>query len=229
MAITAVQHQYVVPGSPGTTATLVVTGAIAAGDLLVLAIGVADGSHTLVISSVTDSAGNTWTHATGGTLGGNNLGDLKQEIYYAKNCLASSAGTNTITVAFNSVSMANIDIRFTEFSGCDTTAPFDVGAGAVGTSTSPSSGAATTTATGDLVYGAGMTDGAMSAAGSGFTLLDITSPNGDISEYKIAGAPGSQTATATSSSAGWVMQMACFKAAAVVATSPNAIFYGMDF
>ncbi len=68
------------------------TLAQAAGDLNVVVIGWGDTTST--ITSVTDSAGNTYAPAVAPTQGTG----LTQAIYYAKNIKASAANTNTVTV-----------------------------------------------------------------------------------------------------------------------------------
>ena len=92
---------------------------------------------TYAVSSVVDSKGNVYTKAIGPTT----TSGLSQSIYYAKNI---AAGTNTVTVTFNQAA-AYPDVRILEYSGLDPSAPLDVTAGAVGSGTSASSGAATTT------------------------------------------------------------------------------------
>ena len=70
---------------------------------------------------------------------------------------------------------------------------------------SPSAGA--------LIFGAGITGGVFSAAGTNFTTRIITF-DGDIAEDRIVTAAGPYSAIAPlSGSAGWVMQVAAFKAA----------------
>jgi hypothetical protein len=128
---------------------------------------------TSTVSSVSDSRGNTYTQA-GTTVTGTGL---RQAIYYARNI---AGGSNTVTVGFNQAA-AFVDVRILEYSGLDPTSPLDVTAGAAGTSTSPNSGAATTTAANELIFGAGITSGGFTGAGTGFTSRIITA-DGDIAE-----------------------------------------------
>jgi hypothetical protein len=172
-----------------------------AGDLNVVAVGWGD--TTSAVSSVTDSRGNTYTRAVGPTV---NAG--QQSIYYAKNI---AAGANTVTVTFNQAA-SYPDVRILEYSGLDTTNPLDVTAGAVGTGTAASSGAATTTVANELIFGTGTAGGnGFSAAGSGFTsrVLNIY---GSLAEDKIVTGTGSNSTTGTVASSTWIMQMATFKA-----------------
>ena len=63
-----------------------------------------------------------------------------------------------------------------EYSGLDPANPLDVKAGAAGSGTSASSGAATTTSANDLIFGAGMTIAHFTGAGTGFVSRIITAP-----------------------------------------------------
>ncbi|MGC2230440.1 MAG: hypothetical protein WBA09_02985, partial [Candidatus Acidiferrum sp.] len=156
---------------------------------------------TATVQSVTDSVGNTYNLAIGPTSGT----ALRQSIYYASNI---SGGTNTVTVTFSQAA-AYPDIRILEYKGVTT---LDVTAGASGSSTTPNSGSATTTAANELIFGADTIFTTTAAAGSGFTSRIITSPDSDLVEDKIVSATGANSATATLSSSGpWVMQMVTFK------------------
>ena len=86
---------------------------------------------------------------------------ISQAIYYAKNIKAAAAGTNTVTVTFSAATAVSSTSARLEYSGLDPVNPFDVGASASGTSTSASSGAVTTTAARELIFGAGMTHAAL--------------------------------------------------------------------
>ena len=179
----------------------------AAGDTNILAIGW--NNATSNITSVTDSMQNTYQLAVA-TARGNGL---SQAIYYAKNIKAAAAGKNAVTVTFNTAA-PYIDLRGTEYSGLDPTNPLDAGHSASGRSATADSGAVTTTTATELVFGAGMTTGAFSAAGTNFTSRIITSPDADIVEDRSVAATGSYNATAPLGSAAWVMQVATFKNAA---------------
>jgi IPT/TIG domain len=155
------------------------------------------------VKSVTDSRGNTYARGVGPTVGK----ALTQSIYYATNI---AGGRNTVSVTFNQNAVYP-DVRVLEYSGLDSTSPLDVTAAAAGNSRNGNSGPATTTALNELIFGAGMTFGGYSAAGSGFTKRVITN-FGDIAEDTTVLAGGSYSATAPlSSSVPWVMQMAAFR------------------
>ena len=215
VTITFVEQNSATPQSPTATVAVAFTTAQTAGDLNVVVVGWND--TTATVQSVKDSAGNTYSLAIGPTSGT----ALRQSIYYAPNILA---GANTVTVTFSQAA-AYPDIRILEYRGVNAV---DVTAGAVGSSTAASSGAATTTVASELVFGADIVQTTTASAGSGFTSRVITAQDGDIAEDKVVTATGSNSATATLGSAGpWVMQMVTFfalsgPAPTVTSVSPNS-------
>ena len=84
-----------------------------------------------------------------------------------------------------------------------------------------SSGALTTTAAGDLLFAAGASTVAVTAAGTGWTTRSTVS--GNRTQDRVATAPGPYTATATQNGTGWVTRMVAFRAAASSSdtTSPS--------
>src|SRR5262249_54334480 len=79
-----------------TSVAVTYTGAQSAGNLNVVIVGWNSTSAT--VSSVTDTAGNTYTLAVGPTVYQD--GGLSQAIYYAKNIASAGAG-NAVTVRFS--------------------------------------------------------------------------------------------------------------------------------
>ena len=200
-----VQVKSATPQGASSSVAVTYSAAQTAGNLNVVEVGWND--TTSSVSSVTDSNGNSYALAVGPTRGTG----LSQSIYYAKNIVG---GSNTVTVTFSKAA-AIVDLRALEYSGLDTGNPLDATAGASGTGTSGNSGAATTSSANELIVGAGMTLGAFTKAGTGFTSSIITSPDADIAEDLITTATGSYSATApTSTSTSWVMQMAAFQGGA---------------
>jgi hypothetical protein len=114
-----------------------------------------------------------------------------------------------VTVKFNQRA-AYPDVRILEYSGASTTNPLDSSAAAIGTGTVANSGPATTTAANELIFGAGTTGTAFSAAGSGF-VTRIINVFGNIAEDEKVTTVGSYSATAATGSSAWVMQVATFK------------------
>ena len=200
-----VQVNAAVPQTNQSSVPVTYTSAQTAGNTNILAIGW--NNATSNITSVTDSAGNTYQLAVPTARGAG----LSQAIYYAKNIKTAAAGTNTVTVAFNTAT-PYVDIRALEYSGLDTVNPFEIGTSASGTSATASSGTVTTTTANALIFGAGMTLGGFSTAGTNFTTRIITAPDADIAQDRIVTTTGAYSATAAVTGA-WVMQVATFKAA----------------
>jgi hypothetical protein len=200
-----VQAAAVTPQSPQTQATLTFASAQVAGDTNIIVIGWSDATSNIV--SITDSAGNVYQLAAPTTRGS----AVSQAIYYASNIKAAAAGSNTLTVTFNT-SAQYIDLRAAEYSGLAAN-PVDVTASATGTSATASTAAVTTTQDHELVFAAGTTWGTFIAAGTNFTNRLITIPDGDIMEDRFVTSKGSYSATASlAGSAAWVMQVVTFKA-----------------
>jgi hypothetical protein len=186
------------PQSPTVTVAVTFPGAQTAGNLNIVVVGWNDTSSA--VTSVKDSAGNTYTLAIGPTSGT----ALQQSIYYASNIVG---GSNKVTVTFNQAAVYP-DVRILEYHGVTT---LDANAGASGNSTAANSGNATTTSANELIFGANTVFTLTGTTGTGFTSRIITS-DGDIAEDKVSTTAGSNSAAATLSSAGpWVMQMVTFK------------------
>ncbi len=198
------------PQTPVAAVGATFPNAQAAGDTNVVIIGW--NNATSNVTSVTDTAGNTYAVAAPTVRGTG----LSQAIYYATNIRAAVAGTNTVTVTFNTAT-AYPDLRILEYGGLDPVSPFDKAASAAGTSTAANSGSVTTTSPNELLVGGGTTARKFTAAGSGYTLRVVTAQDGDIAEDRSVTATGSYSATAPNSfSSPWVMQLATFR----VATNP---------
>jgi len=214
VAISFAQVASATPQSPTATIAVSYPAAQTAGDLNVVAVGWNDTTST--VQSVKDSGGNSYLLAIGPTIGT----ALQQSIYYAP---AIVGGGNTVTVTFNQAA-ALPDIRILEYRGVTT---LDVTAGASGSSTAASSGAATTTNANELVFGANMVAAQNKTVGTGFTSRIITVPDSDLAEDKIVTAAGSNSATATLTAAGpWVMQMATFSAVSGPAPTVSGVAPG---
>lgn len=128
-----------------------------AGDLLVV------GVQFPGVTTISDSAGNTWQTAfvlwpTGSAAG--------LRIYYAENCKAS-AGTNTVTVT------STTRIAIAEYSGMAASLSYGSAAQSNTTLSTPSFNVTT----GDLIVGLGWSSGFNIGAGSGMTLREKTSDN----------------------------------------------------
>ena len=199
------QSDYSTPQTSQTSVGVKFNSAQVAGDINVIVVGWNDSTAT--VSSVVDTAGNTYARAVGPTVVS---GSGSQSIYYAKNIAQSAAGANTVTVTF-SAAAAYPDIRILEYSGADPSNPVDVTAASSGNSATSSSGSATTTNATDLIFGANLVLSSTTGPGSGFTSRVITMPDGDIAEDEMVTTLGTYSATAPLASAEWIMQMVAFR------------------
>ena len=203
--ISYVQGTYSTPQSPQTSVSVTYSSAQTAGNLNVVVVGWNDSNAT--VTRVADSKGNTYTRAVGPTI---QSGVASQSIYYAKNIVAASARTNTVTVTF-STAAAYPDIRILEYSGADPNNPVDVTSANYGNGSACNSGSATTTNATDLILGASIVQ-TMTGTGGGYTRRILTQPDGDIAEDQMTTAMGNYSATASvNPSAQWIMQMVAFR------------------
>ncbi|HTM89353.1 MAG TPA: IPT/TIG domain-containing protein [Terriglobales bacterium] len=200
--ITFVQVAAATPQGSATTVSVPYSLAQTQGNLNLVVVGWNDTSAS--VSSISDSAGNTYLLAIGPTT----ASGARQSIYYAKNI---KGGSNMVTVNFSQAA-SSPDVRVLEYSGASTTSPLDVTAGASGSSTTANSGLATTTAANELIFAADTIATGTPGPGTGFTARIITQPDSDIAEDKIGSTAGTYSATAPVSPSGyWVMQMVTLK------------------
>lgn len=123
--ISLVNHTVFAEGGIGAIHTFSIS-ATGSGHLVVLGIGFSqNGGGTIVVSSVTDNAGNSYAAVPGSF--SRNGSNGTSDIWYAKN---SAAGATSITVTFN----ATVDTYLVlyEFSGVNTSTPVDTGTGSSG-------------------------------------------------------------------------------------------------
>jgi 5-hydroxyisourate hydrolase-like protein (transthyretin family) len=171
------------------------------------------------VFTVTDSIGNTYRQAVLSSVNG--LGTMG--IFYAENI---KGGANTITVS--DTTSATWRVAILEYSGVATSNSLDVAASAQGTSTSPNSGNASTTANGDLLIGEiGTKNAASFTVGAGYTIEESVpaEPNSKlIAEDQILSTAGLTSAGASlGGSDVWGAVLAAFKAASGTAGSPSTI------
>ncbi|MGH9080967.1 MAG: hypothetical protein ACRDYE_13015, partial [Acidimicrobiales bacterium] len=180
-----------------------------AGDLLVLSASEYTGA-TNHLTSVTDSAGNTWTRVGAYDVSGHNSNG---ELWYA----AGAAPVTTVTV--HTTAAASVAFGVQEFSGVATTSPLDVSAGTANTSTAPSSGPATTSVANELVVGfiAGHNNAqTISPNSPGYTDQAQQTTTGTVASivtgYQVVGTPGPQSFAGTFGTAMyWAAGVAVFK------------------
>ena len=215
--ITLVQHGGKDAGTT-TTSTLAFAGPNTAGNFI--AVVIRGGLSNSQVFTITDSNGNTYKQAA---QIGSSGSAVTNAIYYAENI---KGGANTVTASMT----VSGPLRFAilEYSGVATSNSLDAASVATATSTSPNSGNATTTVSGDLLLGSvGTADSTAFTAGTGYTIRDSVpaAPNTKlISEDQIQAVAGTVSASATlSPSSNWGAILAAFKPAGGVAGSPSTI------
>jgi glucose/arabinose dehydrogenase/PKD repeat protein/fibronectin type 3 domain-containing protein len=195
----------------GRVNSLAFNSANVAGNLIVVSLLWSNTSGV----AMTDSRGNTYVAATVRTTWS---GSWSAQTFYAKNI---AGGANTVTATFASTISSFGIVQIHEYSGLDKSNPLDGGAVAAGSGTAMSSGGFTTTASGDMVFGAGGSVGNMNSLGAGFTQRLNTFGNKTMD--KVAGGAGSYSATATNSGGAWVMQAIALKSdQGLDVTAPSA-------
>ena len=186
-------------------------------------------SSSGVISSVTDSGGNT---DVDNIVDVTNTGSPSTEtiIFSATNIATALTSTATIVVHF-STTPSRVAVSVAEFSGIASANP-DRTASTTGSSTGPSSPAtAATTQVNELIIGAigfNSSTTTVSAYGSGYTALTAVAVSGSTGtiapEYRIVSATGTYSAGETlSATANWAAGIATYAAKPTVSSlSPNA-------
>jgi hypothetical protein len=161
-----------------------------AGDLLIAQIAVNTGSA--VVTSVTDSAGNTWTKATSGA-----GGSYDSEIWYSQD----AQSTNQVTV--NVSGSRRISVNISEFDGVAQSSILDVSSGHYdGGGTSHDTPTITTTVDHDLVLAslAWQPGPSMSGDGSGWNDMTSVTATPNLSSRFMVGSPAGGFDTSWTSS-----------------------------
>ncbi len=204
MAWAWVQDDSIYDTQGSTTVVKAFTTNVTAGSLIVVKVSA---NTTTATATCADSLGQTYSLAVGPTVNASLGGSgFTQWVFYFAN---SAAGANTVTVTF-SASIPFKRMVIVEYSGLATSAVLDVTAAATGNSASPDSGAATTTANNELIFGGGITDSGNIGAGTGFTAREAPDAYSK-PEDKNGATAGSYNATFTTSASQWIAQMATFK------------------
>jgi len=152
-----------------------------------------------------DSAGNSFVSVSAPVNWGNGS---SAQVFYASNI---AGGPDTVTAAFRTPVTAYGVVYVHEYAGISAINPVDITAVASGASTLMNSGVATTTTANDLIFGAGVSDDTVTAAGYNFASRDLA--YGNITEDRVALSVGPYAATATHSGRMWGMQLVAFRAA----------------
>jgi hypothetical protein len=183
--------------SGGASVAATFTGAQLAGHFNLVAIAWFGATQ---VASVTDTAGNTYTH-----VGQDSQGSLNQDYFYTASTL--TAATHTVTATFNSAASGSLDIRIVEYSGIAPTGSVETTVMATAnTGTGLDSGAANTSHAHDFMVGVGTDSSAGATPGTGFT-QDVIAW-GDLIEHQEVTTTGSYHATMSQSgSSGWILRV----------------------
>lgn len=164
----------------------------AAGHLLV--VGVGAGSDSITASSIANTAGDAFTQGTSCRVTGNS--DFT-DVWYAKNIAGNSSDAVTVTY---SATVAFRNITVAEYSGADTSSPFEVCATGVVTGTTVTSGSFSPAAANNVNFTEARCPGgsAVWTVGANYELLEGQNANTGYQTEQRADAPsGSQTASIT--------------------------------
>jgi hypothetical protein len=197
MAITHVQRT---PGSTYGSFTIALSS-VAAGNLLTLQYGTTETLGGVVtITSISDSAGQTWIKAAQETSGSNS----DSEIWYLAN---ANAGTHTLTVTCPAASTGSSTYTMDEWSGVQIPHPLDatnVGFNNAGTTSSPAP-SITPTSNGELVLTvASASTGNISSPGGSWNAFTTSGSTVQLGLWQVQGTAAAISATFTDgSSAAW--------------------------
>jgi hypothetical protein len=197
-----------VGGATVTSFSAVFSSPTTSGNAIILGVTFGDLSPTI---TATDSQGNTYLHAVMTYDSSHRQGSA---ILYATNIKGGSS--NTVTVKF-SQAVSYLALGIHEYSGIAASGALDVTKGAMGKSSTPSSGTVTTTASGDLIFGCGVEDSSGSgdtfSAGTSFVKrVDLGNAAAYADEDTSQAKAGSIAASWTLNPAGsWIAAVAAFK------------------
>lgn len=170
--------------STGNSTSATFDSNVTAGNLLVVALG-GSALSAVDFAVLTDTLGNSFTLA--GTYGATGDSTYGIAVFYA---VAGSSGADTVSFVSHNPSSAFTRCLIHEFSGVTVLDQFSTSSGG----TFPlDSGAMTTTAANEVVFGWGVSDNGITTIGSGF-LLGRTQAN-QTTEYQIVLATGTYHAT----------------------------------
>ncbi len=186
-------------------------GATTTGNCIIIA--VSSYGSTQTCTGITDNASNTFVKI-GSTI--RSPGDDTLDLFYAKNITGNAAPDFLIQMA----NIENIGGVVLEYSGLDTTAPFDQTNTGTGTSATNTTGSITPSGNGYLIVAAGtdqIADTATVTAGSGYTLRGMAgTSNNSVRVY----AEDQIQTTAASISASFTMTASSFWASKIASFKP---------
>ena len=209
-----------VTGKTYTSFAVKFVSANTSGNAIILGVTFGNVNPTITAS---DIQGNTYSQVIKTYDSGHRQGSA---ILYATNI--KGGASNQVTVTFSSA-VAYLALGIHEYGGIAATSALDGSAGTTASGSGPSSGSATTTANGDLIFGIAVEDstghGDTFTAGSGFTKrvdLGNVAAYADEDETQIsAGSIGVTWTLAPPSN--WIASLAAFKASSSGGSTPPSI------
>lgn len=221
-AIALVQAKAAVPGSGASVATAFTSNTAAGNSVLACGMWAVATAGTLgsSMTGVTDTQSLTYTVIATTlsrlTVASNGYSEMATECAWA---FGTTAAADTVTCTFSEsgANLAKNTCAIYEVSGANHTAPVDQVVTGTGTSTNPSIGAVTTTATGEIVIAALANDNggfSSSAAGTGWTINTNEAGGGSTmeDESRVEAATGTFTGNFTNSHSGsWAGCVVSFK------------------
>lgn len=208
-----------ISGTASLTPTILITYAVAAGDLLIVTLVF---YSTVPTVSIADTSGNTYVQA--GSYQRDANSPSTSCVFYCLSAHAASANTNTVTVTFSAATVAS-NIAILGYSSAGTAWSLDQTAGNVGTTGNPATGSFTTTSPNEALVCACYCDNGFSAVGSGWTQQFLSGDILAITEDQIATGTGSFNGQVTQlgGSGQWSAAAASFAATASGPTSLRQI------
>lgn len=205
-------------GSIIDSATLNVT----TGKLIVVLIGGYNGGASMTVTGVTDTAGNTYVQGTS-CFNNAQLTAGITDIWYAKNVTGNAS--NVVTVTYSSSTSTYRSVFQMQYSGADTTSPFEVCAiGNTASGTTVTSASFSPASSKNVNVAIGNASGAVTwTAGTNYTSKITSSGPDRIGEDRTNSPAGSQTASATVGSAfNLEISVASFKPLVTTTTSGSS-------
>ena len=220
-----VQAATVGTGGSVTSATLALTGAVHAGDLLVGWFGQYNSTGQVRVS---DNVNGAWTRGASETWSGT-AGDLA--LYYVQNAAGSPSGV-TITIAASTGTY--LEAAVSEYSGVAQTAALDKAVVGKGVGTAADSGATPAVGAAELVVGGVITGGSPGGTTAGATqgqmfTMRAQRPSGSVDiEDVLSSTAGAQNGRATlHNSTDWYAMGAVFHPYASADTQPPTVPTGL--
>jgi hypothetical protein len=200
--------------APATSLAATFAGPTTAGDLLVLSASGNTGASNH-ITSVTDSAGNSWSRIGAYEVSGHNSDG---ELWYSANASA------TTTVTEHTASAAAVAFTVQEFAGVATSAPLVTSIGASSSGATPASGSIATTLANELVVGfvgGHANKQAITVTSPGYATQPQQTTSGsasvlasEVTGYRVVSTPGTASVTGSLGTAVyWAAGVAAFRSA----------------